>query len=138
MRWAAADGSAVALLDRHETLNALTIIVLAICALLVPLVAAAQGDRVPADKTLSPYFFVEGGDPAIDRLPLKDTRVDVAITGVIADVTVRQVYENLRNAAHSCPLRLSCVHAGRGVRHDDDRRRRAHRGQNQGAQAGRA
>ena len=32
--------------------------------------------------------------PAIDRLPLKDTRVDVAITGVIADVTVRQVYEN--------------------------------------------
>ena len=49
---------------------------------------------VPADKTLSPYFFVEGGDPAIDRLPLKDTRVDVAIAGVIADVTVRQVYEN--------------------------------------------
>jgi Ca-activated chloride channel homolog len=27
-------------------------------------------------------------------LPLKDTRVDVAITGVIADVTVRQLYEN--------------------------------------------
>lgn len=56
--------------------------------------AAAQDDRPPADKTLSPYFFVEGGDPAIDRLPLKDTRVDVAIAGVIADVTVRQVYEN--------------------------------------------
>jgi Ca-activated chloride channel homolog len=72
-----------------------SIIVAAICALLVPLVAAAQGDRAPADKTLSPFFFVEGGDPAIDRLPLKDTRVDVAITGVIADVTVRQVYENL-------------------------------------------
>jgi Ca-activated chloride channel homolog len=67
----------------------------AICVLLVPLVAVAQGNRVPADKTLSPFFFVEGGDPAIDRLPLKDTRVDVAITGVIADVTVRQVYENL-------------------------------------------
>ena len=60
----------------------------------MPLDAAAQGDRPPADKTLSPYFFVEGGDPAIDRLPLKDTRVDVAIAGVIADVTVRQVYEN--------------------------------------------
>ncbi len=27
-------------------------------------------------------------------MPLKETRVDVAITGVIADVTVRQVYEN--------------------------------------------
>ena len=48
----------------------------------------------PDDKTLSPYFFVEGGDPDVDRLPLKDTRVDVAIAGVIADVTVRQVYEN--------------------------------------------
>ena len=72
----------------------LLVIAAAICAVLVPLAAAAQGDRVPADKTLSPYFFVEGGDPAIDRLPLKDTRVDVAITGVIADVTVRQVYEN--------------------------------------------
>jgi len=70
------------------------VLVLAICALLMPLEAAAQVDRPPADKTLSPFFFVEDGDPAIDRLPLKDTRVDVAITGVIADVTVRQVYEN--------------------------------------------
>src|SRR5688572_2494715 len=71
-----------------------TVIAHAICALLVPLVAAAQGDPPPVDKTLSPFFFVEGGDPAIDRLPLKDTHVDVAIAGVIADVTVRQVYEN--------------------------------------------
>ena len=71
-----------------------TIFVLALCALLVALDAAAQADRLPADKTLSPFFFVEGGDPAVDRLPLKDTRVDVAIAGVIADVTVRQIYEN--------------------------------------------
>jgi Ca-activated chloride channel homolog len=71
-----------------------TVVVLAVCALLAPLEAAAQADRVPADRTLSPYFFVEGGDPAVDRLPLKDTRVDVAIAGVITDVTVRQVYEN--------------------------------------------
>jgi Ca-activated chloride channel family protein len=64
------------------------------CLSLAPLDAAAQGNQPPVDKTLSPFFFVEGGDPAVDRLPLKDTRVDVAITGVIADVTVRQVYEN--------------------------------------------
>jgi Ca-activated chloride channel family protein len=63
-------------------------------ALILPGSSAAQNDSPPADKTLSPYFFVEGGDPSIDRLPLKDTRVDVAIAGVIADVTVRQVYEN--------------------------------------------
>ncbi len=69
----------------------------AICAITVLSAAsraAAQGERPRADKTLSPFFFVEGGDPAVDRLPLKDTRVDVAISGVIADVTVRQVYEN--------------------------------------------
>ena len=69
----------------------------AICAITVLSVApraAAQDERPRADKTLSPFFFVEGGDPAVDRLPLKDTHVDVAISGVIADVTVRQVYEN--------------------------------------------
>jgi len=70
------------------------IVCVAVCVLLAPLDAVAQGDRPPVDKTLSPFFFVEGADPTIDRLPLKDTRVDVAITGVIADVTVRQVYEN--------------------------------------------
>jgi Ca-activated chloride channel family protein len=56
--------------------------------------ARASAEPVDADKTLSPYFFVEGGDPAVDRLPLKDTRVDISVSGVIADVTVRQVYEN--------------------------------------------
>lgn len=70
------------------------LLVLSAIVLLVPAGARAQGDRPAADKTLSPFFFVEGGEPDIDRLPLKDTRVDVAIAGVIADVTVRQVYEN--------------------------------------------
>src|SRR5215510_3021513 len=56
--------------------------------------AAAQGDQARADKTLSPYFFVESADPTVDQLPLKDTHVDVAISGVIADVTVTQLYEN--------------------------------------------
>src|SRR5690349_7663700 len=69
-------------------------VVVLVCVLLMPRDARAQSDRAPADRTLSPYFFVEGGVPAVDRLPLKDTRVDVSITGVIADVTVRQVYEN--------------------------------------------
>lgn len=66
---------------------------LAACVLLAPSTATAQTEP-RADKTLSPYFFVDGGDPAVDRLPLKDTRVEVAISGVIADVTVRQTYEN--------------------------------------------
>ena len=65
-----------------------------ICFLLItaifPLATSAQTD---AEKTLSPYFFVKG-DPTIDRLPLKDTRVDLAISGVIADVRVVQTYQN--------------------------------------------
>ena len=63
-------------------------------ALLTAAGVAAQDAPAAADRTLSPYFFVEGGDPTVDRLPLKDTRVEVAVTGVVADVTVRQVYQN--------------------------------------------
>jgi Ca-activated chloride channel family protein len=71
------------------------VICAAICAALLPRTVAAQENQpAAADKTLSPFFFIDGGDPAVDRLPLKDTRIDVAIAGVIADVTVRQVYEN--------------------------------------------
>ena len=70
------------------------IVALVVCISFLPLDVWAQDERRAADRTLSPYFFVEGGDASIDRLPLKETRVDVAITGVIADVTVRQVYEN--------------------------------------------
>jgi Ca-activated chloride channel homolog len=46
-----------------------------------------------ADKTLSPYFFVKG-DPRVDQLPLKSTNVDIAVSGVIADVRVKQLYTN--------------------------------------------
>lgn len=63
-------------------------------AALAPRPAGAQVERAALDKTLSPYFFIENGDPALDQLPLKQTRVEVEISGVIADVIVRQVYEN--------------------------------------------
>lgn len=52
-----------------------------------------QGEKGP-DRTLSPYFFVKGDDPEVDRLPLKKTSADVDISGVIAKVKVTQVYEN--------------------------------------------
>jgi Ca-activated chloride channel homolog len=45
------------------------------------------------DKTLAPYFVVQG-DPTVDHLPLKDTRVEISVSGVIADVKVRQIYRN--------------------------------------------
>ncbi|HEY0512701.1 MAG TPA: VIT and VWA domain-containing protein [Thermoanaerobaculia bacterium] len=65
-------------------------------ALLVarPGIASDTTQEANPDRTLSPYFFVENGDPAVDRLPLKETRADVHIAGVIADVVVTQVYRN--------------------------------------------
>src|SRR5438477_6086155 len=52
-----------------------------------------QAKAANVDKTLSPYFFVQG-DPSVDQLPLKDTRVEIAVSGVIADVKVVQTYRN--------------------------------------------
>jgi len=49
------------------------------------------------EATLSPYFFIENGDPAVDQFPLKDTDVLVNINGVIADVVITQKYANNGN-----------------------------------------
>ncbi len=46
------------------------------------------------NKTLSPYFLVLSDSPETDQLPLKETSAEVNIVGVIADVTVNQVYKN--------------------------------------------
>src|SRR5262249_5552824 len=74
----------------------LRLLALGLVVLFCSLPHAARAEPSPADddKTLSPYCLIEGGDPAVDQLPLKDTRVEVAVAGVIADVTVRQTYEN--------------------------------------------
>lgn len=53
--------------------------------------AVAHGDT---DKTLSPYFVVDGAKPGVEALPLESTRADVKIAGVISDVTVTQTYRN--------------------------------------------
>ena len=55
--------------------------------------AQTTDDRTLDDRTLSPYFVVKG-DPDVDRLPLKDTSVEIAVSGVIADVKVVQTYRN--------------------------------------------
>jgi len=63
-----------------------------------PALSHAQ-ENASEDKTLSPYFFVKSDAPTgsqknLDQLPLKSTYADVNIAGVIADVTVTQVYRN--------------------------------------------
>jgi Ca-activated chloride channel family protein len=55
---------------------------------------ARTGAGENTDATLSPYFWVKGGDAAADPLPLKSTSVKASIAGVIADVSVTQVYAN--------------------------------------------
>ncbi len=46
------------------------------------------------DRTLSPYFMVKSEGKELDQLPLKSTSAAVNIAGVIADVTITQVYCN--------------------------------------------
>ena len=62
-------------------------------AFLLPL-ASQSAQPADDDRTLSPYFAVTGAAPGVDALPLKATQVDASVTGVIADVTVRQRYRN--------------------------------------------
>ena len=56
-------------------------------------VAPRDEPRETEEKTLSPYFFVKSEDPNLDQLPLKSTSATVNVSGVIADVTVVQVYK---------------------------------------------
>jgi Ca-activated chloride channel homolog len=65
-----------------------------LCVCLQPGVARASVGAAPTDKTLSPYFVVEGADPNVEALPLESTKVDVQVTGVIAEITVTQAYKN--------------------------------------------
>jgi Ca-activated chloride channel family protein len=57
------------------------------------LIAPSARAKEGPNRSASPYFFVEG-DPSVDQLPLRDTRVHYDITGVIAEVSVTQRYEN--------------------------------------------
>jgi Ca-activated chloride channel family protein len=67
------------------------IVCLALIAISV--VSGPSSAQTQNDKTLAPYFFVQG-DPKLDHLPLKDTRVQIDVSGVIADVKVIQTYRN--------------------------------------------
>jgi Ca-activated chloride channel family protein len=63
-----------------------------VCLVLIALSFSGSA-QTQDDKTLAPYFFVQG-DPNLDHLPLKDTHVQIDVSGVIADVKVLQTYRN--------------------------------------------
>ncbi len=68
-------------------------VLIALAILSISGAAQSRQEQIRHDKTLSPYFFVQG-DPQVDRLPLKATRVEIDVSGIIADVTVLQTYRN--------------------------------------------
>jgi Ca-activated chloride channel family protein len=82
-------------MSQTSTLGRAAVVALAIALGCVASAAVGQ-DRAPADpnRTLAPYFVVDKAEPGVDALPLKATRANVTISGVIADVRVTQVYRN--------------------------------------------
>ena len=66
----------------------------ALVFLLGAVAVSAQQDSPAADRTLAPFFFVDTDDPSVDQLPLESVAAQVHIAGVIADVTIEQVYRN--------------------------------------------
>lgn len=63
---------------------------------LVCLPSAAFADAAPLDAqdTGAPYFVVTGAEARLDPLPLREVAVHADISGVVADVTVTQLWEN--------------------------------------------
>jgi Ca-activated chloride channel homolog len=77
-----------------RALLALSVTGLLTMALLPGEKSEGYGKPGTADKTLAPYFVVLSDDPKVDALPLKSTRADVKIAGVVAEVKITQVYRN--------------------------------------------
>ncbi len=73
---------------KKSVFSSAAIIVVSLCSLTSALENAEQ------DKTLSPYFYVQCDDNQKADMPLLSTSADVTIAGVIADVTVSQLYQN--------------------------------------------
>ncbi len=73
--------------------HTLQMIIVVIVGLFGWMAQPAQGE-VNSGKTLSPYFLIQGEENGGGRFPLKSTDVRADISGVIANVTVAQVYEN--------------------------------------------
>ena len=65
--------------------------------LYLSLTVAAAASAQPKDERVGAPYFAIDGDPQVDHLPLKKTMVQFAIVGSVADVTVKQTYENSGN-----------------------------------------
>lgn len=120
-----------------RTGRVLLLVALAVWAFCLTVVwSPAFADDAQAQPAEGPYFQLGSSEPGVDRLPLKSTKVDVRIAGVIADVTVTQRYRNegqrpidaryvfpgsTRAAVHAMQVRL----AGRTIVAQIDEKQRA-------------
>jgi Ca-activated chloride channel family protein len=60
----------------------------------VSLPARAALAEEPTERTLSPYFLIEDMPEGVEPFALEATHVRADVSGVIADVTVEQIYRN--------------------------------------------
>lgn len=80
--------------------NKLCVLLVSLLMFLVPppiLSAAETSDSYgnsTEDKTLAPYFFIQGEDSSVEQFPLKETKVSTSINGTIAETYVTQTYAN--------------------------------------------
>ena len=68
-----------------------------LAAILVSLALTLTSRAIAEEENeglLSPYFFVNSDDPSVDAFPLLETKVNVNISGIIAEVELVQVYKN--------------------------------------------
>jgi Ca-activated chloride channel family protein len=77
-------------------LSVLNLVRLMFPVLLLIITAVSRGQQTDevTDRTYSPRFYIPNSDTTLDALPLKASSADVSIAGVIADVTIDQVYTN--------------------------------------------
>jgi Ca-activated chloride channel family protein len=67
------------------------IFIIGLLSFILPFTASYGAEK---EKVLSPYFFVQSGDPTVDPFPLLETKAKVDIAGVIAAIELTQVYKN--------------------------------------------
>jgi Ca-activated chloride channel family protein len=89
-RWQCTEREKEAVMKGMKWMGYVALVVL----VLIGRLPAHASEKPSEDRTLSPYFFIEKGDPSVDRFPLKATDVKATVNGVIADVFVTQKYVN--------------------------------------------
>ncbi len=65
-----------------------------IFGLLISILSSISSHGKEGETILSPYFFVQSDDASLDPFPLLETKAEVSIAGVIAEIELNQVYKN--------------------------------------------